>query len=86
MAHTFIVKFSDEISSVVEKVHSGITGSGGRFEGDTEGGLFEGKTVAGLIRGRYRFVAGDEIEVTITHKPFIVPYGSIEAEIKKFFA
>jgi len=86
MAHSFTVKFSDELSAVLDKVRAGITGNGGRFEGNEERGSFEGKTVVGVIKGEYRCIAGNEIEISITHKPFIVPYGSIESEIKQYIA
>ncbi len=86
MAHSFTVKLTDGITEVLDRVRSGITDNGGRFEGDAECGFFEGKTVVGMIKGKYRCVAADEIEITITHKPFIVPYGSIESEIKQYFS
>ena len=85
MAHSFTVKLTDEISSVLGRVRSEITGNGGRFEGDTEYGSFDGKSVLGSIKGEYRCIAGNEIEITITDKPFIVPYGMIESEIKQYF-
>ena len=85
MAHSFTITLTDEISSVLGRVRSEITGNGGRFEGNTEYGSFDGKSVLGLIKGEYRCIAGNEIEITITHKPFIVPYGTIESEIKQYF-
>ena len=85
MGHSFTIKLTDEISSVLGRVRSEITGSGGRFEGNTEYGSFDGKSVLGSIKGEYRCIAGNEIEITITHKPFIVPYGRIESEIKQYF-
>ena len=85
MAHSFTIKLTDEISSVLGRVRSEITVNGGRFEGDTEYGSFDGKSVLGSIKGEYRCIAGNEIEITITHKPFIVPYGRIESEIKQYF-
>jgi hypothetical protein len=85
MAHTFTVTLTDEISSVLARVRTSITGNGGRFEGNMEHGSFDGKSVLGLIKGEYRRLAGDEIEIKITHKPFIVPFSRIESEIKQYF-
>ena len=85
MAHSFTITLTDEISSVLGRVRSEITGNGGRFEGNTEYGSFDGHSVLGPIKGEYRCIAGNEIEITITHKPFIVPYGTIESEIKQYF-
>ena len=84
MGHSFTVTLTDEISSVLGRVKAEITENGGRFEGNSEYGSFDGKTVLGLIRGEYRS-SGGEIEITITHKPFIVPYSRIESEIKQYF-
>ncbi|MDH4231724.1 MAG: hypothetical protein OEW04_06810 [Nitrospirota bacterium] len=85
MAHSFTITLTDEISSVLGRVRSEITGSGGRFEGNTEYGSFDGNSFLGQIKGQYRCIAGNEIEITITDKPFIVPYGTIESEIKQYF-
>jgi hypothetical protein len=86
MAHSFSVKLTDEITLVLDRVRSIITGKGGRFEGDAACGSFEGQTVVGIIKGEYRCVAAGELEITITDKPFIVPYGSIESEIRRYFS
>jgi hypothetical protein len=86
MAHTFKVALGEEISSVLKRVESAITGNGGTFQGDAEKGSFHGNSVMGPIRGEYCSLAGNEIRITITGKPFIVPYGMIESEIKKYFS
>lgn len=86
MAHSFTIKLTDEISSILKKVETAITGNGGRFEGSAECGSFDGKSVLGLIRGEYRCISGGEIKITITDKPFLVPHGVIESEIKKYFS
>jgi hypothetical protein len=85
MSHAFTVKLNDEIPSVLKKVEAEITGSGGSFKGDYEKGFFDGKSLLGLIKGEYSCLSGNEIRITITHKPFLVPYHVIESEIKKYF-
>ena len=85
MSHAFTVKLNDEVPSVLEKVEAEITGSGGSFKGNSEKGSFDGKSLLGPIRGEYSCVSGNEIRITITHKPFLVPYHVIESEIKKYF-
>ena len=85
MSHAFTVQLNDEIPSVLKKVEGKITGSGGSFIGNPEKGSFDGKSLLGLIRGEYCCVSGNEIRITITHKPFLVPYHVIESEIKKYF-
>jgi hypothetical protein len=73
------------MAAVLKHVETSITGNGGRFRGDTEKGTFQGHTVAGLIRGDYCALSDREIKITITDKPFIVPYSMIETEIRKYF-
>jgi hypothetical protein len=85
MSHDFTVQLNNEIPSVLKKVESEITGNGGNFKGNEEKGSFDGKTLLGLIRGEYCCLSGNEIKITITHKPLLVPYSVIESEIKKYF-
>ncbi len=85
MAHAFTIQLNEEIGSVLQRVASAIRENGGDFQGDAEQGAFAGRTVLGQIRGEYRRVAGDEISVTILSKPFILPYGTIESEIRQYF-
>jgi hypothetical protein len=84
--HSFIVKLKNEISSILTKVKSIITGRGGRFEGNTECGSFDGKSVLGTIKLKYRSISDNEIEITIEDKPFIIPTQMIESQIKKYLS
>ncbi|MBI5848961.1 MAG: hypothetical protein HZB31_13635 [Nitrospirae bacterium] len=86
MAHKFAVAINNDISSVLARVESAITGSGGTFVGDAEKGVFQGNSVMGPIKGEYFAVSGSEIHITIKDKPFVVPYSMIEGEIKKYFS
>jgi hypothetical protein len=86
MAHTFTVALNDEISSVLSRVESAITESGGTFAGDSTKGVFQGSSVMGPIKGEYCSVAENEVRITINDKPFVVPYSMIEGEIKKYFS
>lgn len=86
MPHSFTVTLCDEISAVLERVESEITSKGGSFEGDTERGSFAGRSLLGVIKGEYRGITEIEIRITITGKPFAVPYGMIESEIRKYFS
>ncbi len=84
--HSFIVKLKDEISSILSKIKSKITGKGGSFDGNKECGSFEGKSVLGTIKVEYRSISDNEIEITIKDKPFVIPYSTIEFEIKKYLS
>lgn len=82
--HAFIVKVKDEISSIVNKARTKIMGGGGRFEGNLEHGFFGGRSVLGTIKGEYISISGNEIEIVITDKPFIVPYKTIEYRVREY--
>jgi len=86
MAHVFTLAISDEITSVLTRVESVITESGGTFFGDAEKGVFQGSSIMGPIKGEYCCISGNEIRISITDKPFVVPYSMIEGEIKKYFS
>jgi hypothetical protein len=84
--HSFIVKLTHEISSILKKVKSIITGQGGKFEGNTECGFFDGKSLMGTIKVKYRSISNNEVEIIIEDKPFIIPSQTIESEIKKYLS
>jgi len=84
--HSFIVKLTSELSSILNKVKSLITGQGGKFEGNTECGFFDGKSVLWTIKVKYRSISDNEIEIIIEDKPFIVPSQTIESAIKKYLS
>jgi hypothetical protein len=84
--HSFSVKLKNEISLILMKVKSIITGQGGKFEGNTECGFFDGKSVLGTIKVKYRSISNNEIEIIIEDKPFIIPSQTIESEIKKYLS
>jgi hypothetical protein len=86
MKHSFIVKLTSGISSILNKVKAIITGGGGKFEGNTECGAFDGKSVLGTIKIKYRTISENEIEIIIEDKPFIVPSQTIESAIKKYLS
>jgi hypothetical protein len=84
--HSFIVKLTSGISSILNKVKSLITGKGGKFEGNTECGAFDGKSVLGTIKIKYRTISENEIEIIIEDKPFLIPSQTIESAIKKYLS
>jgi hypothetical protein len=84
--HSFIVKLTSELSAILNKVKSLITGKGGKFEGNTECGSFDGKSVLGPIKVKYRSISDDEIEIVIEDKPFLIPSQTIESAIKNYLS
>jgi hypothetical protein len=85
MAHCFTIKVSDAIETVLKQVESTLVSSGGSLDGGTERGFFSGHTPLGRIKGEYHCLSLEEIKVTIIDKPFLLPYGTIESEIRKYF-
>jgi hypothetical protein len=84
--HSFIVKLTSGISSLLNKVKAIITGGGGKFEGNTECGHFDGKSVLGTVKVKYRSISDNEIEIIIEDKPFLIPSQTIESAIKKYLS
>jgi len=85
MAHCFTIKISDEIAAVLKHVESTLVSSGGSLDGGPERGSFSGCTPLGRIKGEYHCLSLEEIKVTIIDKPFLLPYGTIESEIRRYF-
>lgn len=85
MAHSFTVTVSAALSEHLKNTEAEIRSNGGSFRGDVESGEFEGKSFLGPIRGEYCRISDNEIRITITDKPLMVPHGLIEAEIRQYF-
>ncbi len=85
MSHSFTVAVSEELAERLKKTKSEITESGGSFEGNMEAGKFSGNSFLGPVKGEYCRISACEIKVTITDKPFVVPYGLIEDQIRNYF-
>jgi effector-binding domain-containing protein len=86
MSHSFTVKINSDLSSVLKKVENTVTSNGGIFHGSTSSGSFSGKTAIGIVKGEYRCTSSNEVEITITDKPFVVPYSTIESTIREYFS
>jgi hypothetical protein len=85
MSHCFTIRISDEIEAVLKHVASTLASSGGCLDGGAERGSFSGCTPLGRIKGEYHCLSLNEIKVTIIDKPFLLPYGTIESEIRRYF-
>jgi hypothetical protein len=80
------VKINSDLSSILKKVENTITSNGGAFSGSTNSGSFSGKTAIGMVKGKYRCISSNEVEITITDKPFVAPYSKIESTIRTYFS
>jgi len=54
--------------------------NGATFRGDTTSGSFSGRGV----KGRYK-MEGKTVKVTITDKPTLAPWSTVESRVKEFF-
>jgi hypothetical protein len=79
------IPFSGEAEAILNKAKAAIESQQGIFTGDTNSGNFEVTVFANTIRGIY-VVSGQELNITITHKPFLIPCSTIESFLKSKIA
>jgi len=82
MSFKINVLIKHDVESLIVKIRDWIQQSGGDFSGDTEKGSIAVKTAIGMVKGHY-IVNGNECVLEITDKPFIVPQGIIESQIRE---
>jgi len=80
MARTFSVDFTEDPSDLVARVQKAAVEFGADFEGDTTSGSFSGRGFAGTYR-----ISDSVATVTITEKPFLIPWGVVESQVRGFF-
>jgi hypothetical protein len=86
MSKNFIISPKDDLATTLARVEQTIVSKGGEFSGDTQQGQFSGVTPIGDVKGTYAITANNEIEITITDKPFVAPMSIIESKIRDYFA
>lgn len=80
-ACNFTVPFTRDASEVLEKAKKTVESQGGSFTGDTGAGNFNVSVFGNTITGTY-VVAGQNLNIDITDKPFLVPCSMIESFLK----
>lgn len=80
-ACNFSIPFSGEAGIILQKAKAAIESQRGIFTGDNGTGNFEVTVFANTIRGIY-VVTGQILNLTITHKPFLIPCSTIESFLK----
>lgn len=73
----FSIPFSGDVETILAKARAAIESQNGDFSGDINSGNFEVSVFANLIKGHYS-VSGQNLNLTITDKPFIIPCSTIE--------
>jgi hypothetical protein len=74
------MKATKNPSTLVAEARRVAKESGATFRGDTTSGSFSGKGV----KGRYK-IEGGTVKVTITDKPSLASWSTVESKVKEFF-
>ncbi len=80
-ACNFTLPFSGESAKVLDKARSAVQSQGGQFTGDMQSGNFEVSVFGNTIAGSYN-VSGQDLNIVIESKPFLVPCSAIESFLK----
>ena len=80
MGKTFIVTVPGEPSEWLTRLQRSARSSGARFEGDTSSGTFSSRGVAGSYS-----LEGKQAHITVSKKPFLLPWALVESSIRGFF-
>jgi hypothetical protein len=77
MACNFSIPFSGMPKDVLGRAKSAVQNQGGAFRGDENSGLFQVSVLGSAIKGSYT-ITGQELNITIESKPFLIPCNTIE--------
>ncbi len=80
-ACNFLIPFSGSANEIFSKVKTAIQGQGGQFNGDDTGGSFDVSVFGNSIKGSYT-VAGQDLDIIVDSKPFLIPCSAIESFLK----
>lgn len=82
-ACNFSIPFSGNPGELLDRAQAAIHEQGGNFKGNDMGGLFQLTVLGSEIRGSYN-VTGQELNVTIDSKPFMIPCSTIQSYLTKY--
>ena len=77
----FNIPFSVDPETVLAKARKAVESQGGNFSGDQGSGTFDVSVFGNLIAGSYT-VTGNELNIIIDKKPFMIPCSAIEGFLK----
>jgi hypothetical protein len=77
---TFSIKATKNPSTLVSEAEKVAKENNATFRGDTTSGSFSGKGV----KGRYK-IEGGTVKITITDKPTLASWSTVESKVKEFF-
>ncbi len=84
-ACTFTITFEGEAERVLARARAAVESQSGTFTGDTETGNFTVSIFGSGIAGSY-IVSGQNLNIVISEKPFMIPCSAIEGFLKSQIA
>ena len=78
----FSIPFSGSADSVLSNAKNAVQGQGGAFVGDLNSGAFQVSVMGSAIKGSYQ-VNGQNLNIVIESKPFLIPCSTIEGFLRK---
>ena len=81
MACNFSIPFTGTAQGILDKAKSAVQSQGGTFTGDVTNGNFDVSVFGNTIAGSYT-VSGQNMDVVIHSKPFLLPCNTIESYLK----
>lgn len=81
MACNFSIPFSGSPQDVLNRAQSAVQNQGGAFKGDENGGLFQVSVLGSAIKGSFT-ISGQDLNITIDSKPFLIPCNTIEGFLR----
>lgn len=86
MSRTFTVATNFEVADLLGRAKNTALEHGATLTGD----CYNGRLSASGVEGEYVVVGGfkdrgAKVEITITKKPFYVPWGTVEKKVMEFF-
>ncbi|MBS1495893.1 MAG: hypothetical protein JSU03_09795 [Bacteroidetes bacterium] len=82
MSCNFNIPFAGSATIILQKAKTAVESQGGNFTGDESAGNFNVSIFGNLIVGSYS-VAGQQLNLLISEKPFMIPCSTIESFLKK---
>lgn len=82
-ACNFIISFSGTPGEILSRAEAAIHDQGGHFRGDDNSGVFRLTVLGSDINGSYR-ISGQELNVVIDSKPFMIPCSTIQSYLTKY--
>lgn len=80
-ACNFTIPFEGNPDKILTKARLAVQSQGGNFIGDSSAGKFDVSIFGNGIAGSYS-IAGQDLEIIIDSKPFMVPCSAIESFLR----